>query len=452
MTTLKFSNKTSAELFAIDEGLAKYSDLVGRSEQEVYDICENVTTTQLLERSGQKKILVDRIKSRDMEKKWVHKRKNFMKGIKRFNKSLKGRRAHENLKATRNGKGSSNIYENYTMINSLITRFAIDAGFSGALMEEAEHHVLFEEAVRILTPVLSDIMEGKVSDLNERLNQDESGFFIDDIISINEDSHSPGEVTAADVISKAPPADRLLRDPELSPYNQEQDDTDKAEIKNSLKDGKPSDSHKSGPVSSDNVTEALNLPPSSNLVDIVESFNSDEDGVELELINEAKGDPDVDGVHVIGKVVGPAFFPNSTSRNKVEYSRELWEQVLSKPETITEMSARRLYNTFGHGQKIDDEALLDGRISHITTKAYINDAGVGICECLILNTIPGRNLLTYLGAKSKLRVSTRCRGTYLTKSNAKGNAVPDPRTFQFKGVDFVHDPGYLSAEPSMSHS
>ncbi len=434
MNGIKFNSADDAILFAIEERLAPITELLAMDKPQLESICEGVAISKIMERDERKHKLIDREKSRLMEKKWVHKRKSFMKGIKRFNKSIRGRRAHAKAAQMRKN-GTTNIHESYVDINSIITHLAIHASFNSNINEEAQKHLLFLEGVRILSPVLNDIVEGKVNDINERLAQDDSGLFIDDLLFINEENstadNSPGELNAEEILTDKDVATQLARDPSALP-------------------NEPEGGRKSEGVQGDEVTEALNDQTPERLVDIVESYQGESDlGDQFEMITEAN-DPDVDGEHVIAKIIGPAFFPDTVSRNRVEYSRELWETVLSKPHVQAEMKARRLFGTFGHTQKIDDTALLDGKISHITSKAYINEDGIGIGEYLVLNTEPGRNLKTYMGAKAKLRVSTRCRGTYLTKCNARGNAVPNPATFDFKGIDFVYDPGYLGAEPRLA--
>lgn len=441
---MKFSSKNDAILFAIDEKLGSLSELTSKSTEELVDICESVTKRSLLERRDKVEKIVDREKSRMMTKKWVNKRRNFMKGINRFHKSIKGRRVHEKLSSIRKN-GSDNINESFTTINSLLTRLSINSSYTSSLIEEANNQMLLQEAYHILNPVLADIVEGKVVDINERLNEDESGIFIDDLIGVNTDILSPGDVSAEDILSRESPAEKLLRDPMDNPNINEDDDEDP---ENDDAKGDGSNSHESSKVNSSEVSESYKASD-NKLVDIVESFQYDVSN-EYTMITESTADPDVDGEHVIAKIIGPAFFPDTTSRNRVEYSRELWDAALSNPEFVRELAARRVYGTFGHATKIDDTALLNGDISHILKDVWINERNVGIAEYLVLNTGPGRNLKTYLGAGSKLRVSTRCRGAYLHQRNMRGNKVPDPKAFFLRGIDFVYDPGYLEAEPTLS--
>lgn len=444
MSELKFDSDDDRKIFAIEEKLAPASEIFEMSSDRLHEITESLTGKKLLDRHYRKTSMIDHTKSRDMKKKWGNKRRNFMKGINRFHKSIKGKRLHQKVAQARREGKYGNIHEAYTLLNSVLTRLAINASYNSSLIEESFKHVLFEEGVRILSPVLQDLVEGKVEDLNEYLNGCEAGQFLDDLFCISESVEpAPGELSAEEMLSEDPLAVKILRDPDDASQLSDDDAGDPT--------GEASKARESGEATGDTVVESFNS--GAPIVDIVESYyeGSDvDDDQQFQMITESAEDPDVDGEHVIAKIVGPAFFPDTASRNKVEYSRQLWDGALRDPETLREIKARRMYGTFGHKTKIDDDALLDGKISHIVGQPYIDDRGVGMCSYLVLNTEPGRNLKTYMGAKSRLRVSTRCRGAFLPGFNTRGNKVPDPKTFRLKGIDFVHDPGYLDAEPSLS--
>ena len=161
---------------------------------------------------------------------------------------------------------------------------------------------------------------------------------------------------------------------------------------------------------------------------------------------------EVDGQNILAKVVGPAFFPNTTSRNKVYYSKEAWENAINTEDFQSKLSDRLVYGTIGHKLRLDDEDIREGRLSHIVSKVWINEeSGVGEAEYLILNTPPGKILNTLMRAKSKLRVSTKAKGLF--ESNGIGGIKSiDPDNFMLERIDFVIDPGYLKAHPDLVES
>ena len=163
-------------------------------------------------------------------------------------------------------------------------------------------------------------------------------------------------------------------------------------------------------------------------------------------IEEATGE--VDGKHVLAKVRGPFFVPEGISRNKRYYSRSLWEKAIEKVKP--KLKNRTLFGTIGHEQELTDTALLEGKVSHIVTDLYIDSQGRGIGEALILNTPAGRVLNTLLRAGSKLYVSSRAEGRYSGTKN--GVSVVDEDSYELKGFDFVIDPGFFEAQPTLVES
>lgn len=159
---------------------------------------------------------------------------------------------------------------------------------------------------------------------------------------------------------------------------------------------------------------------------------------------------DVDGVNILARVVGPAFFPDTTSKNNVHYPRRAWENAISYPEFQERLRERRIYGTIGHDIELDDSQIRDGNFSHIVTKVWIDENGIGNAEYLVLNTPPGRILNTILRAKSKIFVSTKAAGEYLNVS--EGIKTVDPDVFFLERIDFVIDPGYLQANPQLLES
>lgn len=159
----------------------------------------------------------------------------------------------------------------------------------------------------------------------------------------------------------------------------------------------------------------------------------------------------IDGVHVIGRVVGECFFPGGVSRNKRRYSKQLWENTLRKLNESNAFKNRQMMGTVGHGQPLDEKAILEGKITHIVSNMWITDEGKGMGEFLILGTDGGKNLYTLLKAGKKVHFSTRAMGSYSGKDSA-GNDVMNESDYSLSTVDFVVDPGFLNALPSVVES
>lgn len=160
---------------------------------------------------------------------------------------------------------------------------------------------------------------------------------------------------------------------------------------------------------------------------------------------------EVDGVHILAKVEGPAFFPETESRNNVFYSLDAWESAISNPEFRRRLSDRLIYGTIGHNAELSDDDIREGRFSHIVTNVFINESGEGRAEYLVLNTPPGRILNTLLRVKSKIRVSTKAAG-YFKAGKKSGTKEVIPESFRLERIDFVIDPGYLDAIPELIES
>lgn len=167
------------------------------------------------------------------------------------------------------------------------------------------------------------------------------------------------------------------------------------------------------------------------------------------IIESTSGE--VDGVHILAKVEGPAFFPETTSRNSVFYPLEAWESAISDPEFVARLSDRLVYGTIGHNAELSDDDIREGRFSHIVTRVWIDESNVGRAEYLILNTNVGKILNTLLRSGSKLRVSTKAEGYFENGSNSKVKIVI-PDSFKLERIDFVIDPGYREALPQVTES
>lgn len=162
---------------------------------------------------------------------------------------------------------------------------------------------------------------------------------------------------------------------------------------------------------------------------------------------------EVDGKYILAKVIGPAFFPNTTSRNKVHYPSEAWENAISNDDFLAKLEDRLVFGTIGHESELDDNDIRDGKFSHIVTKVWIDESdGIGKAEYLILNTEPGKVLNTLLRIGSRLRVSTKAEGYFESSRNRDGSKSIVPDKFILERIDFVRDPGYVNALPSLVES
>ena len=177
---------------------------------------------------------------------------------------------------------------------------------------------------------------------------------------------------------------------------------------------------------------------------VVEDFNPDNGNTS-----------EIDGKVVIGKVRGQFFSPGGTSRNGRYYPESLWEKVLKDTDVSSRMTERKMYGTIGHDEEpVSEHQLRNGEVSHIVTKLWIDvdeDSGKkrGMGEALILGTTAGQNLNIYLRAGSKLNTSSRASGKLLENKEEDGVPIVDEDSFLFETFDFVLDPGFLEANPSL---
>lgn len=171
----------------------------------------------------------------------------------------------------------------------------------------------------------------------------------------------------------------------------------------------------------------------------------------IKVLSEDAEKSEVDGKYILARAAGPAFFPDTTSRNNVHYPREAWENAISDEEFQHRLKNRLVFGTIGHDPDITDNEVRKGEFSHIVTKVWIGEDNVGYAEYLVLNTEPGRILNTLLRAGVGISVSTKAYGTTL-ESSTEGVEVVDPENFDFDRIDIVIDPGYLNAKPELKES
>lgn len=168
---------------------------------------------------------------------------------------------------------------------------------------------------------------------------------------------------------------------------------------------------------------------------------------------------------IIAVVTGTHFVPGGLSRNKRYYPEDmtygrLWSEQLSKPWVTERLANNTMYGTIGHDTEITEKELREGKVSHFTKMLKIIPTGdpkkpyKGYAESYILNTPAGNLLKTYLES-SKLFVSSRADGDFLPGATYKvaedGSEVPvlDPAKFRLERFDFVLNPGFFDAHPTL---
>lgn len=148
---------------------------------------------------------------------------------------------------------------------------------------------------------------------------------------------------------------------------------------------------------------------------------------------------------IIGVVEGKHFCPGGTSRNHRWYPPELWLAVGQNEAVQARLKRNGIVGRVGHEPEITDEDIGEGNYSHFTKDI---DWKTGFARSFIVDTPMGRNLLTALRARIGLYVSSRATGDYSGKTES-GDDIMDTKTYDFERFDFVQDPGFLEAKPSL---
>jgi len=157
---------------------------------------------------------------------------------------------------------------------------------------------------------------------------------------------------------------------------------------------------------------------------------------------------------IIGRVEGPHFVPGGDSRNGRHYEEELWQNVLKDPDVEALLERKLMFGTIGHAKDWDVEKYLrEGLVSHITTRIWIDPStNMGMAEDIILDTKAGRALFNSMKAGSAFFTSSRAYGEFKEGVMHNGLKVVDPNKFKLEGFDFVVNPGFLEASPSLMES
>ena len=151
---------------------------------------------------------------------------------------------------------------------------------------------------------------------------------------------------------------------------------------------------------------------------------------------------------VLAMVEGTFFVADKPSRNGRVYPRGLWENVLSSGEFKRMLNSRLLFGTVGHAEEQLDDLIREGKISHVVTEIRMLPDGRGVGKADILDTPVGRVLKTLFESGSKLSVSSKAYGDYEGQTS-EGHWRVSPQNFILERFDFVVDPGFLEAQPTV---
>lgn len=149
---------------------------------------------------------------------------------------------------------------------------------------------------------------------------------------------------------------------------------------------------------------------------------------------------------ILAIVRGTHFCPGGTSRNHRWYPPELWTGVKNDENFMARLKRNAVVGRVGHEPEITDEDIGEGKFSHYTRNINWE---TGYAESVIVDTPMGRNLLTCLRAKIGMFVSSRATGDYKGKTES-GDDIMDPGTYCLERFDFVQDPGFLEAHPTLA--
>jgi hypothetical protein len=151
---------------------------------------------------------------------------------------------------------------------------------------------------------------------------------------------------------------------------------------------------------------------------------------------------------VLAVVEGTFFVADKPSRNGRVYPRRLWENVISSSEFKRLLNNRLLFGTVGHAEEQLDDLIREGKVSHVVTEVNILPDGRGVGRAEILDTPVGRVLKTLFESGSKLSVSSKAYGDYEGQTS-EGYWRVSPESFVLERFDFVVDPGFLEAQPTV---
>lgn len=141
----------------------------------------------------------------------------------------------------------------------------------------------------------------------------------------------------------------------------------------------------------------------------------------------------------IGGVFQRADTKNANGR---VYPRDLWMEVLQRPDVVERIENRRMVGTLGHPSsgQTDPE-----KVSHVVTKQELRSDGTVYGEAEILDTPTGRVAATMLNAGVGLGISSRGDGSI----EKKGGTDEVQNDYRLETYDLVLKPSTPGAYPGM---
>lgn len=174
------------------------------------------------------------------------------------------------------------------------------------------------------------------------------------------------------------------------------------------------------------------------------------DSSKFKTVNEENSDFVVDGKAILGIIEGPMFVPDGDSRNGRHYTKEFWNKIINSDDVQNRLKKGLMGGQIGHKDTpVSDEDWNKGEVSHKVVKLWITENNEGWGRIIIFGTPAGQNLKIYFDSKTELYTSSRASGDYKTGVRINNLPVVDDEGFYLDTFDFVKDPGFLQAQPSL---
>jgi len=153
-----------------------------------------IDTQKLCERLGKKRALKNYRQRSLMKRNWRVNRHRMMRGIKKFHRSMKGKKIHRQIGrklSLRNIKPSyrSSLQESLIAINSLKVHLLISNKYSSSIDDEVDYELFLDEALLYINGI-----ENKIKDAIESYNKtelildDDEIEFLNDVINYTEET------------------------------------------------------------------------------------------------------------------------------------------------------------------------------------------------------------------------------------------------------------------------
>jgi hypothetical protein len=155
---------------------------------------------------------------------------------------------------------------------------------------------------------------------------------------------------------------------------------------------------------------------------------------------------------ILAVIEGQMIIIGGKSRNGRVYQESpvnFWEYVLKNEEVQRRFKDGQVLGRLGHYTgAVTEEQMQDGLVSHRLVELIPSEKnGIkGYGKIYVLDTEAGRNTLVFLESGTVLYVSTRGEGSYRDPVNK----IVDWEDFEFETIDFVLNPGFFEAKPTIS--